>query len=185
MSRSGIKAALTGLAIAAACVSVLTLVLVGFMRLVEGETVEVDLSKGAKHGDVSVSLGRTYTGTVRLGRASFFVGERTSTDSYFCVTLSITNNHPGRRLTFVGWGAAARLHDEHGNVYAPVHRVDDAHVQGQITSCTIDPGESVEDFLVFERPVKEAKSLVLTLPMKHVKGQNGFLRCVVPRDFSR
>jgi hypothetical protein len=148
---------------------------------------QADLSEGVRRGVVGVRLVSSGVRKVDVtARGVLFETSGKTAEEYFCVEVELTNHHAGRRLLYQGWGSAAVLYDEHGNVYRRLRHEDHGRVKGQLTNPTaLDPGEPVVDLLVFEKPVAVAKTLVLSLPMDRVEGQSGMLRAVVPRDFRR
>ncbi len=144
-----------------------------------------DLIKGITSGPIEVTLLSVETRKVDLAEVGLFMGQETTQDDYLCLTISITNHHAGRRFEYKGWGLAASLSDEHGNDYALITQKRHGRPKGQVTTRTINPGESVTDVVIFERPLDVAKSLTLSLPMGRIEGLKGVVSTVIPRDFKR
>jgi hypothetical protein len=146
-----------------------------------------DLSKvGIKQGDVTVTVLSASIGKVNL--RSFSSGQ--SKEDLFQVAVRITNNHKTRRLDYHGWAQTfgsdnASLQDEHGNRYKLIDFGLATRIEGGVGSATINPGESVTDVLVFEKPLAVATQLTLRLPLAAVQDQSGEIRGTVPKDFRR
>jgi hypothetical protein len=145
--------------------------------------------KRVQLGDVEVQLISATIGPVPLkefGR----VGE--SEKDHFRLAFKITNHHRTRRLKYEGWskdfdfdGVRATLQDEHGNAYRHVSFGLGTKVVGQVEDPVINPGESITDVLVFEKPLAIAKELTITLPLKAIQDQTGTIRGIVPRSFGK
>jgi hypothetical protein len=106
------------------------------------------------------------------------------------VKLQVTNNSQTRKVDYHGWGvqylAAAeipRLTDNFGNTYKTIHfEADEA--AGQVRSAAIYPGNSLNDYMTFEAPVKAAEYVHLELPAKNFGG-TGQLRLKIPATMFR
>jgi hypothetical protein len=92
------------------------------------------------------------------------------------VKVRVTNITQSRLVRLSGWGRSSNwlidgrpsLSDEHGNHYAAFRKGDEVEYLDQIDGASLEPGQSVDDLIVFESPLKEAKQFVLTLPRSHV-----------------
>jgi hypothetical protein len=90
-------------------------------------------------------------------------------------------------VVYAGWGAHSferrfwpLLKDEHGNTYRINHFAPFSEVIGQAKSGTaIEPGGTLTDVLVFDRPVATAHELRLILPGEAV-GRAGSFRFTFP-----
>jgi hypothetical protein len=149
-----------------------------------------DLTKvGLRSGDVGVSLVSTSIGKVAVQD----FGKGLSKEEHFQVVVKITNHHKTKRLDYRGWAesfsfnkANARLTDEHGNSYKLIHFGIGSRIDGQVhQTATIDPGSSITDRLVFEKPLDISEELTISLPLGAIQGQSGEVRGLLPRDFSR
>ncbi len=142
---------------------------------------------GFRSGDVGVSL---VSVTSRQVQYRDFRA-RTTKDEMLCVTVKITNHSQTRRLDYRGWAAPlgrhwAMLFDEHGNQYKTIDFGLGSRVEGQTRDAvSINPGDSLDDLLVFEKPLALAQTLTLTLPLGAIEGQRGELKGTIPREFSR
>jgi hypothetical protein len=100
------------------------------------------------------------------------------------VLLDIANYTEARKIDYDGWAFRSRnvsLADDVGNAYSMVHFGGGTFAlwipapgQGfsrQIDSSAIHPGTTLTDILVFERPIKAAKTLTLTLPRANFGGR--------------
>ncbi len=97
------------------------------------------------------------------------------------VRLRLTNTSEEEKLEYEGWGSSGRSKsfvqatDGKGNTYKLKH-FPKAIVEGRHTKAvSMYPGETVEDLMVFERPLPAAKYVRLVLPAS-VVGKKGDLR---------
>jgi hypothetical protein len=94
---------------------------------------------------------------------------------YLILALRIKNISETKKLRYRSWGGldapAAVLKDSFGNTYARFPSTRELAVKGHLASARIDPGESVVDVLVFERPIDRADAVFLTLPMTAFEGE--------------
>jgi hypothetical protein len=135
-----------------------------------GESVDLDSVRFAVTG--------AEAGYVKLEHAS--QGEGFSSDPVFKVLYKITNDseqpvtyRPGHRD--VAGRRVATLEGEQ-TTYARLKFSGSTTVEGQITEETsIKPGESIEDFSIFERPGESASSLRFTFPASRI-GRNSLIR---------
>lgn len=91
------------------------------------------------------------------------------------IKLAVTNVSSARRILYRSWGATepARLTDDLGNGYR-------LRPGSGITPETINPGYAVDDLLMFETPLPNARCLYLELPAT-VFGGSGQLRLEINR----
>jgi len=97
------------------------------------------------------------------------------------VRLRLTNTSEEEKFEYEGWGTSGRSKsfvqatDDKGNTYKLKH-FPKAVVEGRHTQAvSLYPGETVEDLMVFERPLPAAKYVRLVLPAS-VVGKTGDLR---------
>ncbi len=110
-----------------------------------------------------------------------------SKDKALKITIAITNTDQNRKLDYRGWGGsetsladdAPHLSDSFVNTYKRVHFGLASRIDGQIVSKSIYPGESVDDLLVYEKPVRSVEYLLLELPASNFGG-TGKLRFRIP-----
>ena len=89
------------------------------------------------------------------------------------VHLELSNQSHTRKIEYAGWGlrgAEPQLTDELNNKYG-MQKVPGGRFEGQVQAKPIYPEKSLEDVLVFERPVERAKVLRLQLPAGAFSGQ--------------
>jgi hypothetical protein len=89
--------------------------------------------------------------------------------------LNIENHGATRKIDYRGWSvksAGVSLSDELGNEYRMINY--GVQVRGpdwsQVVDASIYPEKGQEDLLIFERPLKAAKLLTLTLPAENLGG---------------
>jgi hypothetical protein len=104
------------------------------------------------------------------------------------VEMTVANLNENKRLFYDGWGrrrTGVSLVDEHGNSYALViyPNLDSLIRAGadSIDTYQIHPRRQVTDCLIFERPVKTATRLCLTLPLRNV-GHRGKAEFELPAE---
>jgi hypothetical protein len=111
-----------------------------------------------------------------IGRAKAVDGEKRvadTQDDYLLVWIELANRSTTRKIQYTSWnvrGTKPQLADDLKNPYnlqaAPVGTTFD----GQQRVKSVYPEKTVEDLLVFERPVDRAKSLRLQLPAGAFEG---------------
>ena len=136
----------------------------------------VDAASPAAIGDIEVKIR-----SVALGRPAWLrVSGRGAKAQYLVLTLELANASKDRKVDHAGWrpGAAVRLTDDRQppNTYAL--KLGYAGREGPEA---IYPGESIEDRLVFDKPVDTAKRLRLQLPAAAFGGQ-GMVKFEIPRE---
>lgn len=140
----------------------------------------------AKIGDVVVEVLSVKVGEVPLMARN----QRTASKDVFTkIVVRVTNHSQVKRIQATTWSyrdifdPLIEATDEFGNKHRLVQFEPGLSVIGQQERVfNIDPGESVEDTLVFEKPIKAAKELRLTLPGKSVDQPQDFrLSVKIPR----
>lgn len=132
----------------------------------------------AKVGAVVVEVLSVKVGEIPLMARN----QRTASKDVFTkVVVRITNNSQTKRIQATTWSyrdvfdPLIEATDEFGNKHRLVQFEFGLSVIGQQErTFNIDPGESVEDTLVFEKPVNAAKEFRLTLPGKSVDQPQDF-----------
>jgi len=136
----------------------------------------VDARSPASVGQIEVKV-RSLT----LGRPSWLrVSGRGAKSQYLVLTLELANASKDRKVDHAGWGpgTAVRLADDRQppNTYA----LKFAYA-GREGPEAIYPGESIEDRLVFDKPVEAAKRLRLQLPAAAFGG-TGTVKFEIPME---
>ena len=141
-------------------------------------------------GDMRVAIERISVGSVPLKQKYIASGGTTgANEAYLVVTVSMTNTSSNRKLSYKTWEGEqfdlgrnyATAMDDAGNVYKRVNFGTMA-VDGQISDeQSIYPGASLEDVLVFEKPVYSAKFIHLELPAGNFGGE-GEIRFNIPEE---
>ena len=138
-----------------------------------------------KIGDLIVACRSPRIGQVALKN----LGEDSqSKDALLILTVSITNKSDVKRLPYETWQGAdfafgrdfATLVDEHGNSYKRISFGFATEITGQVKSGTVEPGDSLTDVLVFEKPIAKATTLTLELPGKNIGKDGATLRFQIP-----
>jgi hypothetical protein len=104
----------------------------------------------------------------------------------FYIYLTVENITRTKKVDYTSWanrdGGTASLRDDLGNTYhaeAVSARVAKglwgAKTGLHIRSRAVNPGEQFDDFVVFQRPVKAATSLRLTLPRSNYGGRGSIV----------
>lgn len=131
--------------------------------------------------------------SARVGRVPFKAAPSGNTlnsdDPVLIMGLEINNLSETKKFTYRTWrvpasfsDAGAILTDNFDNEYEPLHvSFGKTHVRA-IDRASVYPGSSVDDVIVFERPVAKAEHLNLTLPASNVGGE-GTLRLRIPTSF--
>jgi hypothetical protein len=136
-----------------------------------GEADWTTAAQGVHIGDLEVTLRTAQKSRPLCEDAGQFTS---APDDAFLVHVRIQNHSEDKRLEYKGWSdraskrTGARLSDDTGRVYNPVNFGPDLHVQGQKFDVTLQPGEMIEDILLFEIPDPDFKYLRLELPGRPV-----------------
>lgn len=107
------------------------------------------------------------------------------------INVDIRNKTTSKKLFYSGWcedgfgTKRAKLTDDHGNVYAPrLHSSSTRLVTSKVVGHHVGPlypGDSLNDVLVFEIPVDNAKELTLELPKSAYNDkETGYLKLKFP-----
>ncbi|MBN2474468.1 MAG: DUF4339 domain-containing protein [Pirellulales bacterium] len=143
----------------------------------------IDASESAiQRGDVKISIL-----SAGKGRPPMTAGLRGPGVSEECLLLRVELQNLGdtRKLDYQGWGTNGplmrriRLTDDLGNRYH-AKNFGRAAVDGQVGPAPVYPDESIQDLLVFERPVDTAEYLHLELPAAAF-GEPGSLCFEIPK----
>jgi len=146
------------------------------------ESVEIewiDASQAAiQRGDMQVRIVAAVRGVPRI--ATGFRGQIPA-EELLLLTVQLQNLGSTRKLEYSTWRSSwVRLSDNVQNTYRPLS-FGPAGIEGQIHSASIYPGETVEDLLIFERPVASAEYLQLELPASAFD-QTGTMYFKIPRE---
>jgi predicted RNA-binding Zn-ribbon protein involved in translation (DUF1610 family) len=97
---------------------------------------------------------------------------RSTAANCFQVAIRVTNRSKTRKIDYRTWADrflnTATVKDEFGNYYRGVSLPWNKEFVGRTEDEAILPGKFVDDVLVFEQPLEQAKTLVLTLPLSNV-----------------
>jgi hypothetical protein len=134
-----------------------------------------------RRGDVSVRIVSAQLGRPKLMRATGAPAR--PADDVLIVKVRLENKSESWKVEYAGWaarkpGSDATLTDNFNNPY-PQKSWRGATIEGQLARESLDPGESVEDLLVFQRPQEKADLLRLRLPASAF-GETGTLNFAVP-----
>ena len=138
----------------------------------------IDASRESwKCGDVTVKVPSATIAAAQLVDAAKRVSD--TQDEFLLVRLELTNQSSTRKIEYSSWsvrGQEPQLVDDLKNKYSLQKAPSGGVFEGQVRSKSIYPEKSLEDLLVFERPVGRAKSLRLQLPAAAFEGQGtGYL----------
>jgi hypothetical protein len=136
-----------------------------------------EVGQEAQVGDFRVTVKSAGSGSV-LGWHPSLPGNAFAETIHglYLVELRIANRHPTRILSArAADGPGATLTDELGNRYDRITPVNSfgtrLRVNGRIEdNARVDPGETVDDLLTFERPAAVARSLTVTIPASRYGG---------------
>ena len=96
-----------------------------------------------------------------------------SAEEFLKVKISIQNRSRVKKYSYLSVGlydgAEDLLHDEYGNEY-PIYSTGTVNIVGQLNYADLYPGQSVEDLIVFARPVRSATQLKLRLSGSGITG---------------
>lgn len=129
---------------------------------------------------------------LRIGKVEFrnkFGDNRLSEDNLLIITLAVANVSKNKKIDFSTWQNArysfgedvAALTDDNGNVYKRINFGTLSWLVGGVIMESIYPGESINDLLIFEKPVDAFKWLHLELPAKNLN-EAGTIRFEIPSD---
>jgi hypothetical protein len=146
-----------------------------------------DASKGPiAFGDVRIQVGWVVVSFVKYQDV---LEQAQSPDKYLGIQIRIQNVSTVRKVEYGGWAAlrlslssSATLTDDLGNTYKLKNFGLLCPIVGQIQEPTsIYPGQTVEDLLVFEKPVENVSSLRLELQGSTVGGI-GKIQIQIPKS---
>jgi hypothetical protein len=125
-----------------------------------------------KCGDVTVKVPSVTIATATLLDAAKRVSD--TQDEFLLIRVELTNQSSTRKIEYSSWGVRGQepqLVDDLKNKYALQKAPGGGIFEGQVRSKSIYPEKSLEDLLVFERPVGRARFLRLQLPAAAFEGQ--------------
>jgi len=141
----------------------------------------IDASKSAiERGDVRVKIISAVKGFPKLS------AQLKNPEEQLILTIDLYNRNSRRKLDYSGWGQRARINlavkltDDAENLYHLKTYVR-VTVEGQLTTKSIYPRESIQDILVFERPIDDIEYLRLELPAGAF-GEPGMLYFKIPKE---
>lgn len=102
-------------------------------------------------------------------------GSGPSKKSYLMVRLKIMNRSTDKKLEFRGWDDHCTLKDDKGNLYKRESPGFGEAIIGVAARESLYPGKTITELLVFEVPVKSAKTLSLELEGERI-GVDGAFR---------
>lgn len=113
---------------------------------------------------------------IRQARYVQFGQSFSTKDQHTIIYVGLVNAHPTAVERYSTWRAdgdnddkdTATLVDDLGNVYRQLEFQSHQQVIGAAASSAVYPQEPLTDILVFERPAKPAKRLILRLPGRNV-----------------
>ncbi len=130
-----------------------------------------------KCGDVTVKVPSVTIAAATLLDAAKRVSD--TQDELLLIRVELTNQSSTRKIEYSSWGVRGQepqLVDDLKNKYALQKAPGGGIFEGQVRAKSIYPEKSLEDLLVFERPVGRAKFLRLQLPAAAFEGQGtGYL----------
>ncbi len=94
-----------------------------------------------------------------------------SPEPHLLAAIRITNTSQVRTIHYDGWSDGfntAVVHDEFGNTLRKIDFGFGSHAVGQIQQATIPPGQFVDDLIVFEAPLAQARTFTLKLPLRQL-----------------
>jgi hypothetical protein len=145
-------------------------------------------SKTVVVGNSVISIPSAQVGPVALATLT---GPGESDKPYLAITVRVRNTDSTRRLPYRRWSKEAlfgsppaTLADEFGNQYRHVTFGIDQVVGQQRQQVHVNPGESVDDLLVFEVPIPRARSVFLTLAAEEIDSR-GVIRFRLPESMFR
>lgn len=119
----------------------------------------------ASSGDATVKILRAEVGPINYATLDGIQFQ--STEEFLNLKISILNRSKVKKHSYLSLGlyhtAEDLLQDEYGNSY-PIYISGTVGVVGQLNYANLYPGQSVEDLIIFARPVKSARHLRLRLP---------------------
>ncbi len=146
----------------------------------KGDTHWVNAKESAATlGDIRVRINSAVLGRPKDWVIPPRIGKSTQ---FLILTIELSNSTKNRKIDHTGWavrtaaGMGVKLTDE-----VPNHYALKAGAIGQGGSEPIYPGQSVEDKLIFERPIDAAKVLRLQLPAAAFGGK-GTVQFEIPKE---
>lgn len=136
-------------------------------------------------GDIQVQIKAVRVGKVPL-KERFSDDATQSKDELLAVEIEVTNLSTTKKVDYRTWGGDSTsilnhtvLKDNHDNRYRVIDFGFGSSVVGAIESEALYPGKTVQDVLVFEKPVADLDYLNLELPASQFRGE-GMLRIRIP-----
>ncbi len=130
-----------------------------------------------KVGDISVRVASAEIArpglVLYLEKEKRITGKGRHTEDLLVIRLQLTNTSTTRKLDFLRWENRAvrpRLVDNYNNEY-PLQTLSTGYfVEGETLTRTIRPEQTIQQVLLFEKPVDKAQTLLLELPGAALKG---------------
>lgn len=139
--------------------------------------------KSITRGDVTVKILSARVAVPRLVRPTGTPTRPKDKKAYLHVTIELRNANRTKKLEYKSWstlGRSVSLTDNHGNPYF-MKSYRGAVLEGQLESESIYPTEAIQDLLLFQAPVENAKYLRLELPARAF-GKGEPLRFEIPKE---
>jgi len=146
-------------------------------------------NKAARLNDIRLEISKAKVGTVPLEGP--FANGSSSKDDLLAIHIKITSLNKTRKLSYHSWAGqrhlfdapTATLTDNHRNSYKHVGFGLGVHPLGSIErNDSIYPETPITDIIVFEKPIKNAEYLDLTLPLKNLD-TDGEIRFRIPMSY--
>jgi hypothetical protein len=137
--------------------------------------------EAARSGDVSVRIVGAAIRSLSTERRGGGQPPARKTDEYLAIRLELTNQSTDQNRTYMSWTmrpTEVELVDDAGQPYG-MRLFSNAARLGQQQQAEIKPSGSIEDVLLFGKPMDEATFLRLTLPAAAF-GEEGMLKFQLP-----
>jgi predicted Zn finger-like uncharacterized protein len=141
----------------------------------------------AVQGDVRVGITSAVVDFVQLNDIT---GRANSKERLLILRVRLENQSDTRKVEYQGWGHTTLfdlkektpvLKDNFGNAHHRARWQLGVTVPGQVVAKSIRPKETLDDVLIFDRPVDKAEFLRLELPASAFGG-TGWLRFQIPKE---
>lgn len=162
------------------------------------ETLDSDLDETEKiewqsalndiiHEKVKIDITSCVIGKVPL--KGLFGDNKISKNNLLMIKLSVTNLNKNNKLNYTSWSGGdfslsedtATLRDNFNNIYRPVNFGYSTNIVGRTDDVSIYPNQSIQDILVFEKPIDTIQKLKLKLPADNINGHNK-IYIEIPRE---
>lgn len=147
--------------------------------------IEFDRNEALEVGNVKVAIAE-----IRIGKVPVkdFAREGESSQDMLMIKMAVTNTSTGSPVQFSGWPGRhlflsnVGAQDEHGNRYPTIQFGATAHVVGDESGTTINPGQTAHCIIVFDTPKDSTRELHLELDGRAVEAPNEILRWKLVRS---